>query len=205
METFSNFEETWEEIFDWDVEEDVEFAKRITITSIHPNLGKTFSTSSYDHLNEENNNEDDEEVENSYEYIETYQKATFSNILKSSRWGPMVIPTEQNLYKNKSTSRRNIKTKIYPIPTINNSYSSSSSSSSSSSEDEKYRINRRREQKEIAKLHDRRLYSQLLGDQEIQDAYFRGDKVQNGNENESYLYLKACRKAMKDRKKLKGK
>ncbi|CAG8628691.1 5863_t:CDS:1 [Ambispora gerdemannii] len=198
--------ETWEEIFEWEVEEDLDLANRLTTKSISIN---TDNNNNSDILNPDfsfSSSSSEESEDENYEFIETYKRPTFANILK----GFPVMPNTKNLLPpqfttsfprkslNNDTNNNQFTTTTARTANYPKTELSSSTESIYDNEKEKYRIQRRRrEQKEITNMHDQRIYGQLLTAEEIEMALFLGEQ--------EYANLEACRKAIKFKKKLKDK
>ncbi|CAG8556916.1 7422_t:CDS:1 [Ambispora leptoticha] len=186
--------EAWEEIFEWEVEEDLDLSSRLTIKSINIS---TDDNKNSDILSPEfsfTSSSSEESEDEVYEFIETHKRPTFANILK----GFPVMPNTKNLLppqfttsfprktSNNETNNNQLTTTVanYPITEF------SSSNELIYNELETYQIQRQRKQKEIAKIHE-----------EIEMALFRDEQELD----EKYANLKAYHKSMKYKKKLKDK
>ncbi|CAG8453053.1 3646_t:CDS:1 [Ambispora leptoticha] len=154
--------ETWEEICEWEVEDDLDLASRLTIRSINLN---TDNDNNIDMLNpglSSSSSSSEESEDEIYEFVETYQRPTYANILK----GFPVMTNNKNLSTPKLATSSSCKTETNnnqltttTSRTVNYPTTEFSLSNESiyDKEKEKYRIQRRREQKEIAKTRDQRL------------------------------------------------
>ncbi|CAG8493135.1 8849_t:CDS:1 [Ambispora gerdemannii] len=190
--------ETWEEIFEWEVEEDLDLAGRLTIRSISINTDNNNNSDIFNPEFSFSSSSSEESEDEIYEFIETYKRPTYANILKgfpvTSNTKNLLPPQFTTSYPRKALNNETNNNQFTTTTSRTVNYPKTELSSSNESiydnEKEKYRIQRRRERKEIAKIHDRRLYGQLLTAEEI---------------DKKYVNLKACRKAMKFRKKSKDK
>ncbi|KAG9304942.1 hypothetical protein G9A89_003110 [Geosiphon pyriformis] len=216
--------ENWEEIGEWDVDEDVELAKRITVTSVNPNLGiGIFSASAIKAANNGivasnsiNSAEDSDEMNEEdevYEYIEAHKKATFANILKgntrqSNKITSSVLPTTTTT--TTTTSKEKRKKQIFTNRKEDtgaeglgdhecNCLEIGDPFSPTENEEKKSRSSRVRENIVIAKQHNRQLYGRLISKEDVEASLSRGDT----NRNRQFVEMKAAKKAMKSKKRLK--